>query len=281
LTADNTLIFSVEPFINRIASYLVHRWNQRVRLGRENHAQLVALLALLRPMRAHGHRKIRVGSNRDGGYVMLDDFEKIDVALSLGIGPDVSWDRAIAERGIPVWQYDHTIAATPSQHPLFHFEPKRIVNQAASKRDLAFSDLLRQHGPKPFILKIDIESDEWEILAQLPPGLLANCRQIVIELHEFLSIADQAWRDRARQALLVLAKDFAVVHVHGNNLSKHIISGGLDLPDSLEVTFAHRRYYRLEPTQETFPGPADRKNSPYFPDFQLGRFQFPSDGEKL
>ena len=268
-------------FFNRVLSYVKYRWNQRVRLGREYGAPLRGLLALLAPREAAGMRKVRVGAGRDGGYVMLDDFRRIDVALSLGIGPDVSWDYDMAERGIPVWQFDHSINALPRKHPLFRFEQKRIVSQSPSLQDITLTALLEQLAEKQCILKMDIEGGEWDVLAQLDPHLLSNCRQMVIEFHNFMSIENPVWRDKARQALVSLARDFGVVHVHGNNLSKHILSDGLSLHDSLEVTFANRRFYSLEPTEETFPGRYDKRNNPFFPDFNLGRFQFPHDKENI
>jgi len=265
----------------RVLAYFTHRWNQRVKLEPGYHAQLVKLFTLLAPQQARGMRKMRVGADRDGGYVMLDDFEKIGAAVSLGIGPDVSWDRAMAEKGIPVWQFDHTVATTPEQHPLFHFEPKRVVSEPTSPQDVAFGDLLQRQTGKQFVVKMDIEGDEWNVLRLLPLGRLGGCRQIVVELHNFLSVVDSEWRDHAMQTLLVLNKEFAVVHIHGNNLAKHIVTGDLDLPDALEITFANRNFYEFEPTLENFPGPEDRKNNPYFPDFRLGRFQFQADGTKV
>jgi hypothetical protein len=269
----------VHPFIDRIVTYVKYRSKQRVKLMPKYRAPLLDLLLLLTPVRAEGKGKIRVGASRDGGYVMLDDFSSIDAALSLGIGPDISWDHALADRGLPVWQYDHTISVLPSEHPLCRFEPKRIVNQSASSQDLPLTVLLQQFAGKQLILKMDIEGDEWDVLAGLSPGLLATCRQIVVEFHDFISIENQAWRDQARRALALLARDFGVVHVHGNNLSKHIVFDDLVLPDSLEVTFANRSFYKLGATDETFPGRMDKRNNPYFPDFNLGHFRFGHDKE--
>jgi len=260
--------------LQRITTYVKWRWNQRVRLSEDCRDPLFSLLALLTPMRAKGRRKRRVGLSRDGGYVMLDDFEGIDAALSLGVGPDVSWDYDLAEKGIPVWLYDHTITAPPREHPLFRFEARKIVLPGASGKGVTLNALLQELDGKQLVLKMDIEGDEWEVLSRLEPGLLENCRQIVVEFHHFLSIGNLAWREQARRALDFLVKDFGVVHVHGNNLSKHIVLDGHCFPDSLEVTFANRRYYQLEPTNETFPGSYDRKNNLYFQDIHLGRFQF-------
>ena len=55
-------------------------------------ARIVMLGLLMAPRRVTGHRKIRVGGRTDGGYVMLDDFSKLQTAFSLGVGPNVDWD---------------------------------------------------------------------------------------------------------------------------------------------------------------------------------------------
>lgn len=265
---------AAKAFPQRVAHYLKTRWHQKVRMSAEESRHLLELLALLEPQQARGQRKLRVGASRDGGYVMLDDFAPVNLALSLGIGPDVSWDYAVAERGIPVRQYDHTVAGPPQAHPRFHFTAKRISARPASDEEIALGPLLEGHAEASVVLKMDIDGDEWAVLAGLTPHQLRSCRQIVLELHGFIHSRDPAWRATARQVLELLTGLFAVVHVHGNNLSQHLLAQGHELPDNLEVTLASRACYTLEPTTETFPGPCDKKNNPYFPDFRLGRFKF-------
>ena len=40
-------------------------------------------------------RYIRVGRPLDGGYIMLDDFDRVTVAYSAGISNEISWDKAM------------------------------------------------------------------------------------------------------------------------------------------------------------------------------------------
>src|SRR5262245_1489998 len=75
--------------------------------------RLLKLADLLVPHRALDHSKIRLGGTNDGGYVCLNDFDKIDVAFSFGIGNDISWDVEIANKDIFVRQFDHTIEPPP------------------------------------------------------------------------------------------------------------------------------------------------------------------------
>jgi hypothetical protein len=88
------------------------------------HQQLVLeLVRSFEPRRAIGIAKVRLGGPCDGAYIMLDDFKDVAGALSMGVGPDVQWDIAIAERGLKVHEFDHTVTAPPSQHPLVKFRP--------------------------------------------------------------------------------------------------------------------------------------------------------------
>jgi hypothetical protein len=66
---------------------------------------------------------VRMGKKFDGGYVMLDSFNRqnVDAAYSFGIDNDVSWDLDMARRGIDVFMFDHTISKLPRDHTKFHF----------------------------------------------------------------------------------------------------------------------------------------------------------------
>src|SRR5271156_3144237 len=67
------------------------------------------MIASLVPHAAAGVAKRRVGVAEDGAYVMLDDFNGIAAAYSLGIGKEVSWDLDIAAQNILVYQFDPSV----------------------------------------------------------------------------------------------------------------------------------------------------------------------------
>jgi hypothetical protein len=90
-------------------------------------ARFLKLARMFFPRTAVGRRKIRIGRETDGGYVMLDDFDDIASAFSFGIADDASWDLDIAERGIRTYQFDHTINRAPSAHPNLVFTARKIA----------------------------------------------------------------------------------------------------------------------------------------------------------
>jgi hypothetical protein len=234
------------------------------------------LLRLLKPTRAQGFEKARFGSPNDGGYVMIDDFDQIDAALSFGIEQNASWDVSIADRGVPVYQFDHTIDVPPvSRSDLFFFK-KRIVAQAAPGCE-TINDLVDRYGrpaSASLILKIDIEHDEWPVFEATTEAALSCFAQIVAEFHGFGSLIDLQWSDRAQRVFEKITGQFGVVHVHANNHCGLSSVANTPVPEVLEITFANRSRYRLVSADEMFPGPFDAPNHPYLPDIHLGKFVY-------
>jgi hypothetical protein len=234
------------------------------------------LLRLLKPSQAAGFQKRRFGSPNDGGYVMIDDFADVNAAMSFGIEQNASWDVSIADRGVPVYQFDHTIDAPPVLRGDLIFERKRIAAQGAPGCE-TINDLAERHGrPRSasLILKIDIEHDEWPVFDATTESALSAFSQIVGEFHGFGSMIDSSWSDRARRVFEKLTGQFGVVHVHANNHCGLNSVANIPVPEVLEITFANRRRYKLANTDEIFPGPLDAPNYPYLPDIHLGKFVY-------
>jgi len=251
--------------------------NRRLYLEPGDRPRLVELLSRMKPYRAEGVPKRRIGTSRDGGYVMLDDFSTVKGAYSLGIGHDVSWDLEMARLGIPVLQFDYSIDKPPQDHPLFTFHQVRmsaVHDPKAGVENLA-SLLARYHpGETDLILKVDIEGSEWEIFAEMDAEVLKHFRQITVEFHHLSCISQEVWRERAMRALDHLTRHHLPIHVHGNCIAYLLVLQDIQIPDALELTFARRDTYKLVPTDETFPGPHDKSNSFLLPDAKLGNFRF-------
>jgi Methyltransferase FkbM domain len=214
--------------------------------------RLEELFCYFEPKRVVGAKKVRIGTDGDGGYVMLDDLTPISVAHSLGISTDVSWDLAIAARGIPVKQYDYSIDRSPVNNPLFTFFRRKIET---------LNDLEEPHAPVQ-LLKIDIEGWEWGFFHHAPPNSLSKFRQIVVEVHELHRYHEVDWQQQALGALKKLAQTHELIHIHGNNAVPSFTAGDVQVPIDLELTYVLRSAYEFEPTDEPFPGPLDFPNTP-------------------
>jgi hypothetical protein len=238
------------------------------------------LYGFVRPLSCEGLRKVRVGNpTGDGGYVMADDFGAVSGALSLGIGDDISWDLSIAARGIPVFQFDHTVEPPESGkgNPLLHFNkvgigavdsdagPMRTISRILSE------EMAGCRGD--LILKMDIDGAEWDVLAAMPDDVLARFRQICIEVHNPLGRpSDGAARMRNLRIFERLATSFAPVHLHANNAGPVRTFLGSAVPKLLEITYLRRDGRTFAPSQEAFPGPLDVPNVRNVPEIPLDGF---------
>ena len=240
-------------------------------------ADVLQTLSLLTPFQVMGQRKIRVGRENDGGYIMLDDFRETKIAYSIGIGNDVSWDLDIAERGLSVFQYDHTIESLPATHPNFHY--RKIGLAATNRSDTQFRDLEsliaeNDHEDSGLILKMDIEDAEWDVLEHLPIQVLTQFKQIVIEFHGLRRLNQPSWLSKMRLVFAKLLLTHAPFHVHGNNYGDYSIVCGIPVPDVLEVSFANRQQYQFKENKDVYPTNLDAPCRADAPDFYLNRFQF-------
>jgi hypothetical protein len=241
-------------------------------------AGVTDLIGLLKPRDMIGHRKVRLGADHDGGYVMLDDFESVATALSLGIGADASWDMALAQRGIRVLQFDDTIESAPSAHDRCVFFRKRIVpSQPVGPRDTTIAHALDEHATPDddrLILKMDIEASEWDVFDALPGAVIDRFLQIVCEFHDFRRVLEADWRDRARRVLAKLGDTHTVVHVHGNNYGPMVSIANMLIPDVIELTLVRSRSHTVTDAVADFPGPLDNANDSGRLDYFLGSFDF-------
>jgi hypothetical protein len=236
---------------------------------------ILAFARLIEPKRCVGHQKIRVGRDFDGGYILIDDFSGADGALSFGIENDASWDLGMAQRGVPVHQFDHTIESPPAAHPLITFHKLRVAAEDAPG-SMRLDTLLAHFLPsaQKAVLKIDIEGDEWPVFANASVETLSKFSQIVCEFHGFHLLSEPGFYNYVLTVMTKLKMLFEVVHVHGNNAHPFVSVSNVMLPRLLEMSLANRRHYLFEETDEIFPTALDQPNLPERPDLHLGCFKF-------
>lgn len=240
--------------------------------------QIFELYDLVRPQTFPGLRKIKVGNREsDGGYVMVDDFECIGAALSLGIGDDISWDIEMSGYGTEIHQFDHTVEAPASGmgNPLLHFHRRGICGDRNPEpgmktiREILADEMAAHTGD--LILKIDIDGYEWQVFESMPQDVLGRFRQICIEIHNPIGRPGQGeFRRRNLAVLRKLHSGFAPVHLHANNANPSRVFCGLQVPKLLEITYIRRSGQTFTDSTEPFPGELDVPNLASQPDINIG-----------
>ena len=143
---------------------------------------------LIVPKNVLGKKRILLGNKKDGDgiYVILDDLKDIKIAYSFGISRNIQFDKALADRGIDVYMYDHTINRLPYENPRFHWKKIGISGKKTSYnlKDLDTLIIENNHiSEKNMILKLDVEHWEWPAINDLDEATLKKFKYILVEYH--------------------------------------------------------------------------------------------------
>ena len=188
----------------------------------------------------------RAGSEKDGGYVLLDKDYKHAFLISGGISNDNNFEIALASLGAQVHQVDYSIVSPPLEHPRLSFSAKRIVgeNSKKSKFDVTLDELVGQvpdSDVSELLLKLDIEGSEWEIFETSKS--LNSFSQIFLELHYLDRLSNPKYAMSSIKALERLLDRFFPVFISGNNCCGFVNLGGFAVPRVLELTLLNREFY--------------------------------------
>ncbi|MFT3802868.1 MAG: FkbM family methyltransferase [Burkholderiaceae bacterium] len=241
---------------------------------RRRQNRILDVLALMRPLAMRSQQKIRIGNDCDGGYVVPARALDCDAVISIGVGPDVSFDFVLAERGARIIQFDHTVDGPPVDHPAFRFFNQgwgaRTEGEFLSLRDI---DARLEGEPQHKLLKFDIEGGEYDIFEALVADDLRSYEVICCELHHFAKLADEAFFAKIRHLLECLTHHHAPIHLHANNYGNFILIEGVPIPEVLELTLLRRDLDSFDGySREPIPGPMDRPNHPLRPDLCMTAF---------
>jgi hypothetical protein len=236
-------------------------------------SELCSLLSLLSPKRSD-FTKVRIGSLGDGGYVLPNDLNGLAAVLSIGIGTEVSFDCEFADRGLTVYQYDHTVDGPPVFHSSFVFH-RAAWGSTDGEHVQTLNSMIRRHNLNAStenLLKFDVEGAEWQSIMVAADEDLKPFRIVVCELHGLNALADEAFFRLARQVLDKLTRNHAVVHLHANNCGGIMSIEGVPVPNVVEITLLRKDRSDFYPSVEPIPGPLDYPNIADRPDLVLNPF---------
>jgi hypothetical protein len=234
-------------------------------------------LALLTPHDLPHEKKIRIGDPGDGGYVLVDRLRPSQPVMSFGVGPSVSFDLDLAERGHSILLFDHTIGRLPEEHAGFTWFEEGVSGHAdPAHRLFTLADHMAKlpTGCDAPILKMDVEGAEWEVLTETSILLMRRFEQIVLELHNLPKLEETRFRGLAWRVLASLSSAFTLCHVHANNFGSIANVSGFPVPETLEVTYIRSDLVRAAPSMTYYPTALDSGNCLDWPDLPLWFYPF-------
>ncbi|WP_158812118.1 FkbM family methyltransferase [Beijerinckia sp. L45] len=225
--------------------------------------------------------KVYIGKLRDGGYVLADSQTRSDV-LSFGVGPETSFEKAMAEQGRQVFLADHTVWDTPEHHPLFSFERVGVSAEGVRSAELAplTYHLEKIAGKTSCVLKMDVEGAEWDVFSSIDASVLDRFEQIVFEGHWLSRLCEPAFCEKVFLSLNRLNDRFTLFHVHANNCAGLHFVEGFPVADVLELSYVRTDLVKRQSSQTYYPC-VNQANHPHHADHPLLFYPFLPESDVL
>lgn len=224
-------------------------------------SDLAELIGRLRPFETN-HPLVRIGGERDGGYLLPDDLEGVEHCFSPGVSTTATFEEALLDRGIRSFLADASVEGPPATLRDYVFD-KRFLGTVEDETFITLSGWLESRAPlanRDLLLQMDIEGAEYGVLLETPREVLKRFRIMVIEFHFLDQLLNHSVFPLLRDAFLKALRDFTVVHIHPNNYRGASRRGSCTVPDLLEFTFLRNDRVAGRRPARTFPHPLDRKN---------------------
>jgi len=200
---------------------------------------------------------IRLGSAGDGGYVMADDITEGDCIISLGVDKNVDFEKDIAKTSKNIFMYDNSIDVLPEPVNGAIFSNKTMGAKAEGHTSL--EDCLVHKG-SDYILKMDIEGSEFDVLNEASTQTLSKFRQITIEVHWMDQLTDIDFYTSALAAFEKLRETHTPVLVHPNNDRPLMVLGNSPVPVVFEILYLRNDSYTWNDLCKPFEDLASRNN---------------------
>ena len=210
-------------------------------------------------------KKIRLGSNLDGGYVIAK-MENFDALYSYGCDNKFSFENDFFEKyKSPCYLYDHTQNTTENIPKYVTFKKEGVSHIKCDNMNTLDSHIIENGhiNKRNLFLQMDIEGAEYKTL--LASNYLSNFSQIVLEFHI------RVWENNfkvdtreLRELLKKLNQTFTCIHIHGNNSYGQPWYYKDKIPFVFEVTYV-REDLISHYTKRTIPFPEEGLDFPNFP----------------
>jgi hypothetical protein len=226
---------------------------------------VVEALTMLTPFEIDIQKR-RFGPPHDGGYIFANNISPVQSILSYGISTEYTFDREMAEAGHRVYMFDHTIHGINRTHENMIWIREGVAGISDSASGLySIQDHLIRHDIRGdrLILKMDVESAEFDAIGMAPPEVLGRFEQIALEVHGLDALEDQVRRAKIVTMLRALNKDFTLFHVHANNFDGPnglAIVSGMPVSSMMELSYIKTSVVQRSPNRTLYPTALDYPN---------------------
>lgn len=226
-------------------------------------ARIKNLIKKLYPIRCE-HQLIRFGSSYDGGYLVPDDLEGINICFSPGVDVNASFETDILnKRGIASHLADFSVDGPPANFNPASFT-KKYLGCVNDEKFITLDNWVRSqksiHSQEDFMLQMDIEGGEYLSILGVSEEVLKKFRIIVVEIHHVEAWSQKLFFEIVESFFEKLLKYFYVIHNHPNNFPGIVNIGGIEAPRVFELTLIRKDRVNQITYCSDFPHPLDSPN---------------------
>ena len=216
-----------------------------------------------------GHDLIRLGNQKDGGYLIPNIIENIHLCFSAGVGDDITFEQELKKKNIKCFLADGTVKPPNG----FNFLKKNL-NIYNDEHNIDVNTWLDSNvenlNDLNIILKLDIEGSEISIIYNIDEIILSKINILIIEFHDFLYLGNHFGNRIYDEVFDKILKYFTICHIHPNNFGSTKFINNINIPSLLEFTFINNKLVKTRnKIQKTIPHPLDKKNNPLKKDIAL------------
>ena len=251
---------------------------------------------IFRPFKSNINNLIRIGPNKDGGYVIdkrvINRTKKI---ITCGLNDDWEFEREFLKinQKCKLAAYDHTVDKDfwvkrfkkdiislllfkklrlekildvfkyISYINFFNNDNehiiKKVVNNEKKSNEISIRNILKDQNK--LVLKVDIEGDEYKILKNINKESY-KINLLIIEFHNIHKNLDKIKK-------FLKKSNFKIIHIHGNNFSG---TNKNNDPNAIEITLINSKKYKTSKDKSKLNYPIkglDYKNLKRRPDIEL------------
>jgi hypothetical protein len=216
---------------------------------------------------------IRLGGNGDGGYLLPDDMEGITACFSPGVDFTALFEKELATKyHIKSYLADYSVSQSPEDSEYIHFE-KKFLGTKNNHQFTRLEDWFERHTIATpngdYLLQMDIEGAEFEVILDTPQHVLRQFRTIIIEFHGMEKMFHSGHLKKIKSVFEKLTQNHLVAHIHPNNGRPLFYKDGIEIPKVFEMTLYRKNCCNADQAPLAFPHKLDRTNVTSKPDFSL------------
>lgn len=206
-----------------------------------NKDKILDLISTLRP-KITDKQLIRLGGDKDGGYLVPNDLNNIEACFSPGVGNISSFEYSCADLGMKIFMADASVTNPVPEDDQFQFIQK-FVGKSNGSDFITLERWMQStgiNGKKDLILQMDIEGSEFEVLNCTSVNTLKRFRIIIVEFHKLHQLWNPLYFYKAKKAFKKLLENHICVHIHPNNCCGNRTINDIDFPVVAEFTFIRK-----------------------------------------